>query len=74
MAYKATHPSGTIDPELEKLVTEANDSKTAGKINWQNLLKILETYGPQVYALLAALFGWPPIPFPVPTPTPAPTP
>jgi hypothetical protein len=37
--------------------------------NWQQLMQLLLTYGPAIYAMLASMFGWPPIPFPIPTPT-----
>lgn len=41
---------------------------TLAAVNWQHLLQVLETYGPVVYAFLASIFGWPPIPFPIPKP------
>ena len=46
-----------------------------GGTRLENLIQLLVKYGPALYAILASIFGWPPLPpIPVPTPTSVPTP
>ena len=68
--FFADAATGTVS--LKHACMAAAPDVTASKINWANLLKIAETYGPVVYAMLAAMLGWPPLPVipPVVVPTP----
>jgi hypothetical protein len=61
-AYFASFARGEVP-----VLPAAHAEIAAGSVNWQKLFELLKKYGPQIYALLAAIFGWPPIPFPIPS-------
>jgi len=66
--YFAAHAVG--DTEKAKVCCGTALEAQPGGPKLDALMKLLLTYGPVIYGMLAAMFKWPPLPFPVPTPTP----